>query len=563
VRVGFLVIVVWLALSAGGVYAQQFFKLDWNVSSGRSFQSKTFHSRELALDFADSLTSELKALGYLMVSREEVNQRDTILIRVESGTKFTWEKVGQGNVPDESWKKLGPPEKSYLGPYQWMDKLALAMEDKGYPFASIRIDSLKIQDSSLSGIFHLESGPLINWDSVFVYGTTKTRRQYLQLYSGIIPGKPFSQSQFESAIRRINRSPYFQLDSAAKLTFQIKSAIAGFKLRDRRINVFDGIIGLIPNQNQPNSMLVTGELNLELFHLGGKGRDIALHWQRPNVQSQNLELTARESYLFGSNLSVSVDFSLLKQDSSFVNRMIKLEFGYPISEVGGLRFFSRRQAGDLIGSFDSSEPLPDFLDFRWNNYGIGTNWDWLDDPLFPRRGANLEVEFSLGNKNLIENTALPEDAYQNFKRSSTQIRGFIHAEKHIYMNSIWGMWLRLRGGFLKNENLFLNELSRLGGLKSIRGFNEMYFFADRYALLNVEQRLFFGKGSYLMAFGDLGVINNPFILPRVDRPRSFGLGINLDTDGGLFSFVFGMGKSALQPISLSYARIHFGYLARF
>ena len=66
-----------------------------------------------------------------------------------------------------------------------------------------------------------------------------------------------------------------------------------------------------------------------------------------------------------------------------------------------------------------------------------------------------------------------------------------------------------------------------------------------------------------MAFGDLGLINNPFVSPRIDRPRSFGLGINLDTDGGLFSFVFGMGKSAFQSASISQARIHFGYLARF
>ncbi len=562
-RVCFLILSALFFLGIVHCPAQDLYRVSWKQQLGGSDQSRLFSSEGGATRLMDSLSMEFRSLGYLMLSWEEIKKNDTLTFQLQTGKRYSWKSVKQGNVPDEWWEKLSPPSEVYLGPYAWMESLAKLLENEGFPFAAVRIDSLEAEGEQLTGVFNLEKGPLILWDSLKVEGETKTTQKYLQLYSGIVPGKPFSQKQFESSVRRIGRSPYFQLDSIPYLGFQLRSATPHFKLRDRRINVFDGVVGLIPNSNQPNSMLVTGDINLQLYNLGGKGRDISLHWQRPNFQSQNLDLSAKESYLFGSPLSFQLDFSLLKQDTSFVNRGISLEFGYSISESGNLRFFNRRQAGDLIAGFESTESLPDYLDYRWNSYGFGAQWNWLDDPVFPRKGSKIEVEFSLGNKNLIENTALPVEVYQNFEKSSTQLQAKFQVEKNVYLTPIWGMWLRMKSGVLKNDNLFLNELSRLGGLKSIRGFNEMYFFADRYALINLEQRLFFGKGSYLMAFGDLGVISNPFISPKIDHPRSFGLGINLDTDGGMFSFVFGMGKSAFQPATISQARIHFGYLARF
>lgn len=562
-RVCFLILFASLTVGVGQCPAQDFFKVDWKDPQRTSHQFRVFSSRGGAVELMDSLSVEFRSLGYLMHYWDEVEIKDTLTFQLQPGNQHYWKAIKQGNVPDDWWKKLGAPPLFYSGPYAWMETLVKSMENEGFPFASVRIDSIEAEDTYLTGVFELDKGPLILWDSLKVSGESRTTQKYLQLYSGLVPGKPFSQKKFESGVRRIRSSPYFQLDSIPYLGFQLKSAVPHFRLKDRRINVFDGVVGLIPNQNQPNSMLLTGDINLQLYHLGGKGRDISLHWQRPNFQSQNLDLSAKESYLFGSPLSFELDFSLLKQDTTFVNRGVTFEFGYSISESGTIRFFNRRQVGDLIGGFESAEALPSYLDFRWNSYGFGAAWNMLDDPIFPRKGSTVEAEFSIGNKRLIENTAIPEAVYQEFDKSSTQLQAKFQAEKHVFLTPVWGMWFRMKTGILKNDNLFLNELSRFGGLRSIRGFNELYFFADRYAFLNFEQRLFFGRGSYLMVFGDFGMLNNPFTTPRIDRPRSFGLGINLDTDGGLFSFVFGMGKSAFQPATISQARIHFGYLARF
>jgi outer membrane protein assembly factor BamA len=147
--------------------------------------------------------------------------------------------------------------------------------------------------------------------------------------------------------------------------------------------------------------------------------------------------------------------------------------------------------------------------------------------------------------------------------NSPQYLGKAEIEKHIYIKPSWGIWLRGSGGFTQNQNLLLNDLFRLGGLKSIRGFNENYFYARSYGYLNMEQRLFFGENSFLMVFADLGILENPYFAASIDKPISFGAGINLDTGSGVFRFIYGVGKSNLQPLQFSSSRIHFGYLARF
>ena len=561
-----LSVFLWLIFGPAVCLGQNVFQVTWNESTdSQKNQSGYFPEEAKARQFADSIRRGFESRGFLNGFFDEENKADSLILNWNSGPLFRWAKIHPGTIPDDFLTELGNPGLGYEEPFHWIQQALDFAENRGFPFANLTLDSLDIQGNLLSGVLRYDSGPRITWDSLEIAGSSKTSTRYLQQVSRLIPGAPFSQKDFDEATQTLSRSPYFTLLDRPQLTFQTQQAQPIFSLQDRRVNVFDGVIGLLPNENEPGKMLITGEVDLRLFHLGGKGRDLSINWQRLNIQSQSLEIAAKESFIFRSPLDLQVGFSLLKQDSSFVNRTIELDFGYRISDRGYLNFFTRRQAGDLIstGDFDAVEELPSALDYRWNHYGLGIDWNGLEDPISPRRGSRIQGKFSLGNKRIIENTGLPEDLYGDLEESSPQYQGWFSGEQHIYIKPAWGMWIRGVGGFLQNKNLFLNELYRMGGLKSIRGFNEKFFFAERYAYLNLEQRLFFGQDSFLMVFADLGILKNPFEVQEIDRPVSFGTGINLDTDGGLFSFVLALGKSNSQPLSFSYSRIHFGYLARF
>ena len=545
---------------------QQIFSVSWGAAENlKRNESRSFSEEGRAKQFADSLAVGFQNQGYLEGYFNEERNNDTLFFTWESGALFRWRALKMGNVPDLIIRQLGQPELNYSGPYRWIEMGLEIAEDSGFPFAALKIDSLEIKNNLLFGVLDYSSGPEISWDSLVISGESKTQAMYLQQISGLRPGAPFSQSSLEKAAQSLQRSPYFTTVGVPELSFQTQQATPIFTIQDRRVNVFDGVVGFLPNENEPGKLLVTGEVDLRLYHLGGKGRDFSIQWQRLNIQSQSLDIHAKEAFVFRSPLDVQVGFSLLKQDSTFVNRTFELDFGYRFSDGGYLDFFTARQAGDLISveGIDTGQTLPEAIDYRWNQYGIGVDWDKLDSPVAPRKGGRIQGRFSLGNKRILQNTGLPEEVYAGLEESSAQYQGWISGEKHLYIKPVWGIWIRGVGGFLENKNLFLNELYRIGGLKTIRGFNEKNFYARRYGYFNLEQRLFFDQNSFLMAFVDLGILENPFETQKIDRPFSFGTGINLDTDGGLFSFVFAMGRSTTQPLSFSYARVHFGYLARF
>jgi len=541
--------------------------VEWGTVPPSVHQGERSFSRiDQKQSFLDSLKNVFIGNGFLEVSLTELRiNQDSSKIEFILGERYFWKSINTAEIPQMIQNNLPTLKANQNDLTSWMKQVVLESENLGYPFAQIRLSEVTKVGDSLAGKIFFEPGPLINWDSLEIVGQSKTQQKYLQRLVGINPGTPFSQSELNQTVQLIRKSPYFTLVEEPKVYFQIKTAKPSFNLKDRNSNVFDGIIGLLPNENEPGKMLITGQVDLELYHLAGKGRDISLNWQRLNIQTQSLDLSAKESFLFNSPLDLKVGFHLLKQDTTFLNRYFSLDFGYGFSNSGYLSFFAKRQASDLISTSQYQEnlTLPEVADYRWNQYGIQYEMNLLDDPFTPRRGWYLQTEFSAGNKKILQNTGIPVEAYTGLDLNTPQYQGKLAIEKHFPISSNYGLWFRGSGGFMRNENLFLNDFFRIGGLKSIRGFNENFFYARTFSYFNLEQRLFFDQSSFLMIFVDGGILENPYFADEIDYPISFGAGLNLETGSGVFRFIYGVGKSNIQPLEFSYSRIHFGYVARF
>ncbi|WP_228780164.1 POTRA domain-containing protein [Aquiflexum lacus] len=532
--------------------------------------------------FSDSLAKaafirtrfqELYQLGYLdPIQSVLLQSKDSLWLSVDTGKKFEWVTLRQGNVEPVVLVKAGADMKrfnqkpfDYRQVYRLFESIIKESENKGYPFAAVKLDSLERDGNRISAALNLDLGPFITFDTLKVTGDSKTKPKFLSNFLQIRPGEPFSQRKVQNGIQQIRNLPYLRWSGEPELSFQNEEATLYLPINDRRINSIDGIIGFLPNELEGGRLLVTGQFDVMLHNLGGSGRNYELHWQRFNQFSQNLKVAAFEPMLLGSMIDMGVSFSLLKEDTTFLNRDFRLSFGYRFNSDGYLKFFIRRQAGDLLTSSGLSEitALPEAGDFRFNNYGLNYAHYWLDDVFFPRRGAFAELEFAIGNKNLIQNTAIPPSLYEGIVLKTLQYYLQGRFEKHFYFNQQWGLFTRLSGGFVQNENLLLNDLFRLGGLQSVRGFNENFFFANNYVYLNVEPRFYFDTYSYFMIFADMGRLENNVQGLPVDNTFSAGMGFSLETGNGIFSFVYGLGGSNVQDFAFNLSKIHFGYTGRF
>jgi len=534
-------------------------------------------------DFRDSLSrehmskvliQELHHEGFLLARIAEREIRSgTLYVTLHTGERYQWVGLYPGNVKDDLLIKSGYDERIFNGKPLSFKKVTdifegviSTLEDNGYPFASIRLDSLYQEGTNISAALHYEAGPFITFDTLKLVGSgSKTDAVYLSRLLQIAPGTPYSQKRVNQSITRIQNLPYLRLQGQPELSFQNNEAILYLPVQDRKINVLDGIIGFLPNEIEQNKLLVTGQFDLALYNIAGKGRNFGVSWQRLSQYSQNLRLSAEEPLVLGSNIDVKASFFLLKEDTTFINRDFRLDLGYRMAPSAYVSFFSRRQSGDLlaVSQFREAVELPDIADFRFNNYGLHLDLNHLDDVFFPRRGWFSAMEFGIGNKRLLQNTGLPEVLYQDVNLNAVQYYITLRSEKHIYFTPKLGLMTAFSAGELSSDNLLLNDMYRIGGLRSIRGFNENFFFANRYIYTNIEPRFYFDAYSYFMIFADMGNVTNKFSRGGSDWPYAFGSGFSMETAGGMFKFIYAVGQSAEQPLAFNYSRIHFGYTGRF
>jgi outer membrane protein assembly factor BamA len=519
-----------------------------------------------------ALQQQLYEKGFLLASKiGEKEVGDSLFVTWQTGQRIQWVALRKGNINPAFLVKSGVQLERFSGrPFSIKEVLKVYKqlldfsENTGYPFAAIRMDSLDYDQGNFSGALNWESGPYITFDSLRVTGEAKLKFRFLANLLQIKHGQPFSQQRVNQAVSQLNNLPYLRWSAEPELSFQNEEATLYLPLNQRRVNSLDGIIGFLPNEAQNGRLLLTGQFDLALMNVGGTGRTYELHWQRFNQASQRLNVNALEPLLLGSPIDLHVSFALLKEDSTFLNRDFRMDFGYRLPSNAYLKFFTRRQAGDLLTVADRDfQSLPQVGDFRYNNYGLGLEKSWLDDVFFPKRGTFAKMEFAIGNKIILQNTALPPELYNDIKLRSLQYYLTGRIDKHFYANANFGVFSRIAWGYLNNEQLLLNDLFRLGGLRSIRGFNENHFFSNRHLYLTIEPRYYFDTYSYFMIFADLGNIENRLAGTGADWPVATGAGLSLQTGNGIFNFIYALGKSNTQPFSFNLSKIHFGYTGRF
>src|SRR5690606_25384173 len=124
--------------------------------------------------------------------------------------------------------------------------------------------------------------------------------------------------------------------------------------------------------------------------------------------------------------------------------------------------------------------------------------------------------------------------------------------------------VRARGAYLLNENMFRNEIYRIGGLKTLRGFNEQSIFASAYVVGTAEYRFILEENSNVFVFFDQAIYEDRTDEKTLsDTPFGFGAGINFETNAGIFSLTYALGKQLENPVEIRSGKIHFGFISFF
>ena len=522
----------------------------------------------------NNMHQQLYRNGYIgAVVQPKRRQGDTLFLKVEPGPPYKLAYLSKGNLPDELLNKIDYRERFFSNrPFDYIqitklfNRLLAYTENNGYPFASIRLDSLSLNDHEFRASIKYDPGPYITFDTLKVNGNSKTKLTFLSSFLKITPGKPFEFDKIDQAMTRLSRLPYAEPADAGYLTFQNNQATYHMELNKRRVNQLDGIIGVLPNEREGNRLLITGQFDLKLYDLFSSGKSLEFTWQRLQVQSQALDAAYYHPNLLSSPLSFSLGFNLLREDTTFLNRHFNLNMYFEPGKSGIFHVFVQDKSAGTLSSLDfvDDDEFPDVLDFDLTSYGLGYEWNNLNDMVDPTRGVRINFDGQLGNKRIRRNASLNPVLYDTIDLNSVQYQMSFSLDQYHDVGKKWVLNTRLTGGKVFNDRLFLNDLYRVGGLRSLRGFNENFFFASEYLLANVNLKFYLDEQSFLLFFFDQSYLANKAVnFDVTDYPSGLGAGLNFSTNTGIFSFLYALGRSGDQPFSFNLSKIHFGYISRF
>ncbi|MCE3278838.1 MAG: hypothetical protein K0S44_1029 [Bacteroidetes bacterium] len=539
-------------------------KIDYN----KKFASKSLRDKELlrvlsvcydnaylTADYDSIVSDSLSAVAYLNV-----------------GAQYKWAYLKKGNVDEGVLSEIGFREKLYNDkPLKYKDvrrvreRIVRYYENNGYPFAAVKLDSIVIVDEKISAVLFLQKNKEVKIDSIVIKGSAKIAPVYMYNYLGIKPGSRYNESQLEKVNTRLRELPFVTLKKSSTVVFTNKTNKLVLNLDKKRASQFDGIIGILPD-NITGKILFTGDVRLKLQNGLGRGELIDLNWRRLQTQTQDLKARVVYPFILRTPFGVDYNFRLYKKDTSYLD--VHQNIGVQYLLIGGnyIKVYYNNKSSTLLSTkgLEFVTVLPPYADVKTNMYGVGLRFEQLDYRLNPRKGLFLQVNASAGTKVIKKNSKVNPEVYQKIKLNSTQYTSDLELNVFLPLGSRSTVKIGNQSAFLYGEATFQNELFRIGGLKTLRGFDEESIFASAYSIFTLEYRLILEQNSYLYVFGDGAWYENNNVTQYVkDTPYGFGAGISFETKAGIFSISYALGKQFNNPIQLRSGKIHFGIVNYF
>jgi len=537
-----------------------------------------------ALRTVRELVLALQADAYLTASADGIGWgRDTVRVRLYVGEQFRWAYLHNGNLGDGLLTRAGYREKFFRRtpwhPADWValqERVLTEAENQGYPFATVGLDSLRLSGRDIAGRVVLKRGPAIYFDSLQIVGTSKTKKRFLTKYLQMLPGTPYSQQRVAAAAALLRQLPYVRLRAEPEVRFARNRARVYLLLDERSSNQFDAIVGLLPNTDGSSGVQFTGDVTINLRNLRGGGKQLGLQWRKTDAASQLLDASYLHPNIFGTPLELGATFNLYKQTDQYLTLRPRVQVSYPTARAGRLTFFTEQRSSRLLLNLDSAgyanlTALPQFVDSEYNSYGLGYSRANLDDLYFPHRGIFFSAQGGVGTKTVRRNAYIRDALYEGVAPRSTQYSFGGRAERYWAVSRQGVLLVRVRGEGLFNQQFFQNDLFRLGGLNSLRGFAENQFYTNAYGVATVEFRQFTGPEGYVFLFADQALLQaynynqSQLTTNALDKPTGLGAGLSFRTAAGLFQFVYSVGRSEFlnTSFSLSNSKVHFGLTSRF
>ncbi|MFM9027142.1 MAG: hypothetical protein ACKOQ6_04020 [Bacteroidota bacterium] len=521
----------------------------------------------------ESIIVKMRQDGYVAASVDTIIvETNKLIATIHPDHKYKYLRINTGNVPDEL---ITGPVRSQItnrDPISTarinslLTSIIKSCENNGYPFAGIRLDSILVDESGFIATLRLDKGRLVIIDSVRINGDQVVAPVYLYNHLGIRPGEPYDESEISNISVRLKEIAFCKEARPASVLFTDKYTRLDLFLEKKRASQFDGVIGLLPDDAGGGKPKLTGEVHLRLQNAFKRGESLNFDWRQLPPRSQELNIAVKYPFLFNTPLGVEGLLNLYRRDTLFVDVIKQAGMLVALHGSNYLKLFLKNKQSDLqyTSGLGQLTTLPEYGDVTTNDYGLMGHFERLDYRLNPRRGFWIDLSGSVGRRNIRKNSSINPEVYDSLTLRSAQYSADLITRFYIPLFNRHVFAVMNRSAFIRNPNIFENEMYRIGGLRSLRGFDEESIFATSYSIINLEYRYLTDINSFLFVFANGAwyerKTGDQFI---TDTPIGFGAGFNVETRLGILSMSYALGKQGGGRFEVRSGKVHFGIINYF
>ena len=538
------------------------------ISYKKQFSDKAYIEKE-----ANKIYISLIDAGYISASVDSIT-RDSLNYRayISAGKKYKWVNLYYSKKDQAIVSKLGYNERFFAKrPFKFselskfMEKIITYYENNGYPFASAKLDSLRFENSNVAAKLNIEKNVFIKLDSLITEGTGKVSQKFLLRYLGIKNGMPYNTEVFMGVSKKIKQLPFVTEKKSPIIQLTDKQNKLFLFLEKKNASQFDGIVGILPDDK--GKTVFTGDLKIKLVSTIFKsGETVDIQWRRLQTQTQDLKANLIYPYIGGLPIGVDYNIKIYKKDTTFLDVNNAIGLNYYFSGLNYVKVFYKQRNANLISTAGLANitVLPEYADVITKAYGLGLFIEKFDYKFNPRKGFGVNIQGSVGSRQIKKNPKINDVAYSTLalKTSQYQVEGAAVGYINLVKNHV--VKLSSQFGSVFGNTIYKNELFRIGGLRTLRGFDEESIFASSYVIPTIEYRFLFEKNSNIFVFYEGAWYQNHSVNSKIDdTPMSVGAGINFETKAGIFNLSYAIGKQQGNGFDLRIGKIHAGLTALF
>ena len=519
------------------------------------FKAEKINSNRVRELVNNILLSEIES-GYFTCNVDSINLKNQKLkIYLQTGNLISLNSI-KVNLPNSLSLKLREDfnsDKTYFNANDFSEKIKkwiILMNNNGFPFAEFEFEKSEIINSKINLICNLISGPLVKIDSIINPEITKKELQLVYKFTDIRNGDLFELKKIYKISENIKNTGFIEEIRPPAYEFIDNKASIYTYFKPQSKNSINGLVGIQPGENE--TVQFTGNVALNFQNALSYGEVLKFNWRRMFNSSQNLIAELSYPFLFNTNFEVQGGLDMIKKDSSFFNFNSKLIINYKSN--------SNFSNGFLFTNNNSTNLLEDdYSSTSVNSFGFVTNFKKLDNPFNPRKGFKIKSEIAYGWK---ETYAI--DTVANNILKSPNFNGNLSFSSYLSLLKRTTFKIKLSGSTIQNNILYENELTRIGGYKTIRGFDEESIWVSSFVLGNFEFRYLIDEKSNVFLFSDFAWTEsktNNFLME--DYFQSFGFGTNISMPNGLLTLIYGLGRKIDNPFLIRTGKIHLGFTSYF